>query len=476
MEWVSIFALVATFICVYVTYIIQKAKSASVLAKKLYGPSATLINGNDYVWRMDSLNNLCHINAFYNVEGTCTADEMRQLFQEKVINNPNYSRFRERVVSVNGLPFWVDDAEFDIKRHIVDLTDGPKNEEELMKHMGELSSRPFPVDRPLWKMEVIHNYNGENKTVITNRMHHVIGDGIGMVTMMFNLLEKATPNQNGKIDDSAAKVMRKKAPNPFLKWLMVILQGPMILLRVLGLPGDHNPWHSHELGGKRYAALSPEYAIEDVKAIKNHYGVTVNDALMGMLGAAINRYFAMQGHETTKEIRLFMPVNMRTSSKEARLENKFSPAVVTLPIFTPDPETSIFAAKKVFTAMKKSVGPLVFYLVGVLCGGMFMPKWLGDVLLVYTATKGTAVVTNVPGPQELMKLAGHTMTNTMFWVPARGPIGVGISLLSYGGRMQVGIVSDEMSMKEPKILTKCFDEVFRETREKVEKAAKAKAA
>eukprot|EP00123_Amoebidium_parasiticum_P009566 comp19558_c0_seq2/m.22947 comp19558_c0_seq2/g.22947 ORF comp19558_c0_seq2/g.22947 comp19558_c0_seq2/m.22947 type:complete len:327 (-) comp19558_c0_seq2:708-1688(-) len=325
-------------------------------------------------------------------------------------------------------------------------------------------------------MEVIRNFtlNGQKKTIVTNRIHHVIGDGIGLVTIMFSLLEKETPEQAVGPDDSTTKVMRKEAPNPYLTYLLVALQGPWIVARVLASAADYNPFHKYELSGKRHVALSPRYDIADVKAIKKHYRVTVNDALMGILGAAINRYFAQEGDTKTKQIQLYVPVNMRTSSKPARLENKFSPANVPLPVFTPDPEKSIFAAREVFVGMKKSVSPLVMYLVGALLGSMYVPRWLGSATFEFTSSKATAVVTNVPGPQEIMKFAGQRMESTMFWVPARGYVGVGISLLSYGGGMQVGITADEMCLKDPARLAKCFDEVFAEVKEKVcEKEAKA---
>ena len=53
--------------------------------------------------------------------------------------------------------------------------------------------------------------------------------------------------------------------------------------------------------------------------------------------------------------------------------------------------------------------------------------------------KATAVATNVPGPQMPLYLAGCEVREMMFWVPQNGTIGMGLSILSYNGRVHFGI-------------------------------------
>jgi hypothetical protein len=65
------------------------------------------------------------------------------------------------------------------------------------------------------------------------------------------------------------------------------------------------------------------------------------------------------------------------------------------------------------------------------------------------AKKATAVMTNVPGPAVPLKLCGSTLRQTMFWVPASGDIGVGVSILSYGGGVQFGLITDAGLCPEP---------------------------
>jgi hypothetical protein len=61
-------------------------------------------------------------------------------------------------------------------------------------------------------------------------------------------------------------------------------------------------------------------------------------------------------------------------------------------------------------------------------------------------------MTNVPGPAVPLKFCGSTLKQTMFWVPASGDIGVGVSILSYGGGVQFGLITDEALCADPQAI------------------------
>jgi hypothetical protein len=58
-------------------------------------------------------------------------------------------------------------------------------------------------------------------------------------------------------------------------------------------------------------------------------------------------------------------------------------------------------------------------------------------------------MSNVPGPQTPLYLAGSQLDQIMFWVPQSGDIGVGVSILSYNGGVQFGIVTDDALVRDP---------------------------
>ena len=76
-------------------------------------------------------------------------------------------------------------------------------------------------------------------------------------------------------------------------------------------------------------------------------------------------------------------------------------------------------------------------------------KPVQDALLSLFAKKATAVMTNVPGPREPLKFCGATLEQTMFWVPQSGDIGVGVSILCYGGGVQFGLITDSALCPDP---------------------------
>ena len=72
----------------------------------------------------------------------------------------------------------------------------------------------------------------------------------------------------------------------------------------------------------------------------------------------------------------------------------------------------------------------------------FMGARLQQRLQRFLLDKGTLVITNVPGPKKPLALAGVPLAGLMFWVPMFGPIGIGISIFTYGDRVSLGVLAD----------------------------------
>ena len=88
------------------------------------------------------------------------------------------------------------------------------------------------------------------------------------------------------------------------------------------------------------------------------------------------------------------------------------------------------------------------------------PNQLQDALLNLFSKKTTAVMTNVPGPVQKLQLCGATLEQNMFWVPASGDIGVGVSILSYGGGVQFGCIADTGLCPDPQAIVDRFTPEF----------------
>ena len=109
-------------------------------------------------------------------------------------------------------------------------------------------------------------------------------------------------------------------------------------------------------------------------------------------------------------------------------------------------------------ALKGSTQPLLAF--GLLAVAGLLIKPAQDAMLGLFGRKTTAVMTNVPGPRERLKFLGSTLEQSMFWVPQSGDIGLGVSVLSYGGGVQFGVISDTVLCPEPQRIIDEFEPEF----------------
>jgi hypothetical protein len=82
------------------------------------------------------------------------------------------------------------------------------------------------------------------------------------------------------------------------------------------------------------------------------------------------------------------------------------------------------------------------------------------VIVQMFAMKATAVMTNVPGPQTPLYLAGAQLTDIMFWVPQSGRMGLGTSILSYNDKVYLGVVTDVGLVPDPERIIEGFHQEY----------------
>jgi len=143
----------------------------------------------DTAWlRMDNDVNLMMIVGVWLLEPKIAYATLCRRVEDKLLK---YERFRQRVVRDAGGPSWVDDDGFDIHRHVVrdKLVRGPgqSEREALQARVGALAMEPLDPARPLWQFLLIENYEGGSALVA--RIHHCIGDGIALISVMMTITD-----------------------------------------------------------------------------------------------------------------------------------------------------------------------------------------------------------------------------------------------------------------------------------------------
>jgi len=157
-------------------------------------------------------------------------------------------------------------------------------------------------------------------------------------------------------------------------------------------------------------------------------------------------------------IRALVPVNLRPPEKAYRLGNKFGLVFLDLPIGIENPVARLYAVRANMQKLKGSFQPVIA--LGILAAMGAGPKILQERLLAMLAKNATAVMTNVPGPQQPLYFAGGKIDRLIFWVPQSGNIGMGVSIITYAGQVQFGLITDRGLCPDPEQVIERFAPEF----------------
>jgi WS/DGAT/MGAT family acyltransferase len=448
----------------------------------------------DTAWlRMDNDVNLMMIVGVWLLRPGITHAALCERVQDKLLK---YERFRQKVVQDPLGASWVEDDAFDIERHVlhhkVRRKAGQSEREALQEEVGELSNTPLDPDHPLWQFHLIDAYEGGSALVA--RVHHCIGDGIALISVMLSITDggmdpparrkRELPESEGDwLSDAVMKPLTDLATKAIGMYgggvakSMEMLSNPQQGLagsvemartgaKVLGdvgamamMPDDSATILKGKPLGQKVVAWGEPIPLDQVKAIGKALNCSINDVLLACVAGAIGEY--LRDHDDDpdgKEIRAMVPVNLRPLEKAWQLGNRFGLAPLVLPIGISNPIERVYAVRRRMTELKDSYQPLLAFAVLSVAGLLIKP--VQDALLGLFAKKATAVMTNVPGPAVPLKFCGATLRQTMFWVPASGDIGVGVSVLSYGGGVQFGLITDKKLCPDPQAIIDRFEPEF----------------
>ena len=448
------------------------------------------ISAVDTAWlRMDRPHNLMMICGVLIFGERLDLEQLRAVVTERFLV---FKRFRQRAVETAGMAFWQNDRHFDIERHVVHTAlPGRAGRRELQTFVSRLMSTPLDSARPMWQFHLIDNFNAGSAVVI--RIHHSYADGIALVRVMLSMTDASPggppampfaprPRIGARDSDTFAQLLKplsgimataRKLGATLIEKGAEIWSDPAKAVDLAGqgtaitaelaklalMPQDSPTRFKGALSvGKRVAWADP-LPLADVKTIGRALGASVNDVLLSCVAGAIRRYLADKGDDVDGVMmRALVPVNLRPMEKAYQLGNKFGLVFLDLPIGIANPVERLYAVRANMNALKGSYQPLLA--LGLLAAMGSGPKALQEALLHMLARNASAVMTNVPGPQEPLYLARAKINDMMFWVPQSGDIGMGVSILSYNGAVQFGVVTDKALCPDPDVVIAHFGAQF----------------
>ena len=438
----------------------------------------------DTAWlRMERGTNPMMITGVLMFAEPMSLKALKQVVKQRFLE---YARFRQKPVDTPAGAYWEDDAHFALDWHVqLAALPGKGNKRSLERFVSQLASSPLDASRPLWQFHLVESYEGGSALIA--RIHHCYADGMALVQVLLSLTDTApTPVKGSDLDkawlkDEGAPVARRvgaaqRAVNLGGKMLgqgMAIYRDPSLgavlakeggelareLLQALALPDDPPSLFRGELGTTKRVAWAEPLDLEDVKAVGRATGFTVNDVLMAAAAGALRSYLLERGADVDGMVlRATVPVNLRPLEHARKLGNHFGLVFLDLPVGEANPMRRLEYVGECMHQLKASRQAIVAF--GLLAALGIAPPAVQSLALELFSRKATAVATNVPGPQQPLYLAGCRLREMMFWVPQTGSIGVGISILSYNGRVHFGLISDARLVPDPDAVIRRFGPEF----------------
>jgi diacylglycerol O-acyltransferase / wax synthase len=425
----------------------------------------------DLAWlRMDSPANLMQIVGVWWLAPRLAHDALTLRVRERLLA---WRRFTQTVTEDDAGALWVDDAAFDLACHVTRETlarrPGESLDAALRRRVAALASQPLPRERPLWQFHLIEDF-GSGRSALVTRIHHCIADGIALISVLLAVADGGpAPRRREATNDDALQPLTQLAARALdaIAHPAEAAGGALVALRAvqdaaaLALMDDDTPtrFKGSATAHKR-VAWGPPLALDAVKAVGRAFGASVNDVLLACVAGALGDHLRATGDALAgdAELRAMVPVNLRPASQAATLGNRFGLAPLLLPIGNPHPGERLFAVRSRMNELKSSTQPLLAF--GLLALSGLVAKPVQDAITQAFSKKASAVVTNVPGPRAPIRFCGSEVERLMFWVPQTGDIGLGISVLSYAGSVQFGLIADAARCPDPEAVVARFAPQF----------------
>jgi diacylglycerol O-acyltransferase len=427
----------------------------------------------DTAWlRMDRPSNLMMICGVLIFGEHLTLARLKATLSDRFLR---FKRFRQRAVQAPTGAYWADDRKFDIGAHVrrVKLR-GAAGKAELETLVSELMATPLDPSKPMWQFHLVEGYEGGSAVVV--RIHHCYADGIALIQVMLSMTDadregrvpgpvppppKQSESTGGdplagalKMATKMGSVLIEKGVGLWhepAKAVAFAKQGSAFteeLAKLVLMEEDSRTCFKGRPGVAKRVAWADPITVAEVKAVGRALDCSINDVLLSSVAGALRSYLIREGESVEGlSIRAMVPVNLRPAEKAWKLGNRFGLVFLDLPIGIENPVERLYAIRENMRVLKGSYQPVVA--LGVLAAMGAGPRILQEQLLAMLARKATAVMTNVPGPQQPLYLGGALIDSMMFWVPQSGDIGLGVSILSYNGEVRFGVVADRGFCPDP---------------------------
>jgi WS/DGAT/MGAT family acyltransferase len=380
-------------------------------------------------------------------------------FREKLANSP---------LNLDH-PVWVDDKNFDVDRHLHRIgLPPPGGRAELAEICGHIASLPLDRSRPLWETWVIEGVAGTNpqqdgRLAVMSKVHHASVDGVTGADLMSQL---CTTEADAPPPEPVDGVGDANQLEIALTGLARFARRPLHLARVL--PNTVSSVVETAARARVGMAMARPFAapqtafnatvtnrrniayaqldLGDIKTVKNHFNVKVNDVVMALVSGVLRQYLLDRGELPDSSLVAMVPISVHGKSHRPG-RNQVSGMFSRLETHIADPAERLKSIAEANSVAKQHSSAISASLLQD-WSQFAAPAVFGLAMRAYTRSRLTKsrpvhnlVISNVPGPQMPLYFLGCEVGAMYPLGPVFHGSGLNITVMSLNGKLDVGIIS-----------------------------------
>jgi diacylglycerol O-acyltransferase len=425
-------------------------------------------------------------------DGTLTLDRLIEVVSGRLHLVPPFTNRLAEVPFNLDWPYWVRDEHFDIGYHVREIAlPAPGDREQLLEQAGRIYSRRLDRSRPLWEVYLIQGLEG-GKVALLSKTHHAAVDGLSGQEIMSALYDLTVeprvvdppgePDEGGGIPgglDLLAEGLKSlpRYPINLASRLGRVLPHIDLLPATAGLPGSERISRSLSRirstinreddarvierpptkapRGPYGGLVSPHrifgvgsVSLEDVKVVKNAFGVKVNDVVVTLVAGALRVDMEKRGDLPEDPLVVLVPISVRTEEEMGTFGNKVSGMIVPLATHLDDPVERLMFGHEAMNIGKENHGALPAEAMRDI--STFIPPALhARAARMATELSGrfirppwNTIVSNVPGPPVDLYCCGARLEALYPLSIISDGMALNVTVMSYRDSVDIGITAD----------------------------------
>lgn len=434
-------------------------------------------------WLTETNDNPKHVASLQILElpENAGSNYLTQFVAELRSFNTGFSPFNSIVKRFLGYPLRLQNIEqLDMEYHVqYHQIDDIADRESLHKKIEKLHEERLHTEKPLWQFHIIESKQGSEFSIYI-KIHHMYGDGATLVKWLQAAYKTKSTTENfvpiWAIEPTKRKAKKtRQAKDVFvgiLSFLLAVKDFIWILIRIIlkllrlntaympvPFTGTKTILTGQVKAGRVVATL--DLPFDRIKLLSKKLRASVNEVLLCCFDIGTHKFLTDYGQSFNKALYTNMPINLRKPGDTSG-GNKIAIVPVELAHGEKDPylrlRQIIENHRVVIKAAKRSHPASFSYYTILIQSFALIYEWLHISSLLNPIAN--ILISNVPGPKETIYLKDCRLKSIypVSTITAGG--GVNITLMTYDGVANVGIVCCDNDIKSLEPMAEYFKDAF----------------